>query len=172
MTWKKKKIPKVTLPISQTHETQLQSSLKAYLGFKIVILRLSTIWHAILKRKFLFCQLPQAQNQMMNWHGMNCKQEDWMNRRMHLLKKKMAVMMMENLMNRMVKRLTLLGDGLCGVYDPPIRLYGELSYFGLHLSYAVHTYRSSFPTHTHCSHTLPSSFLSSCSGLTTVKDFT
>ena len=33
----------------------------------------------------------------------------------------------------------LLGDGLCGVYNPPIRLYGELSIFRiapfLHSSY-------------------------------------
>ena len=33
--------------------------------------------------------------------------------------------------------LPLLGDGLCWVYDPPIRLYGKLSMFGLHLSYSV-----------------------------------
>ena len=52
--------------------------------------------------------------------------------------------------------LSLLGDRLCWVYDPPVHLYGELSTFRLHLFYIVHSYRSSFPTHAHCSRTLPS----------------
>ena len=50
---------------------------------------------------------------------------------------------------------SLLGDRLCWVYDPPVRLYNGLSISDLHLLYALLTYRSLSPTHTRSSRTLP-----------------
>ena len=46
----------------------------------------------------------------------------------------------------------LLGDGLCWVYNPPIRLYDELSIFDLH-SFSTHfLFTARYFLHTHVAH--------------------
>ena len=67
----------------------------------------------------------------------------------------------------------VLGDGLCWVYDPPIRLYDELSISDLH-SFSMHfLFTARYFLHTHVAHaraltsSLQLQWLHGCRGLIT-----
>ena len=69
-----------------------------------------------------------------------------------------------------VLTVQLLGDGLCWVYDPPIRLYDELSIFDLH-SLSTHLLLTArYSLHTHVAHARVLTSFRSCSGSTSVAD--